>query len=145
MSSIFLEEWPTEKFSINDKEKSIGDILFSLKQPVAKVLDEARNKGKIGSSLDATLTLNVNKNTYNALVEYEDELKFIFITSACKLNIHEADDEFYGDILVETNDNHKCDRCWHKHESVGSIKGHEKLCNRCHDNIFGDGEKRLLG
>ena len=144
-NSIFLEEWPTEIFSINDKEKSIGDILFSLKQPVAKVLDEARNKGKIGSSLDATLTLNVNKNTYNALVEYEDELKFIFITSACKLNIHEADDEFYGDILVETNDNHKCDRCWHKHESVGSIKGHEKLCNRCHDNIFGDGEKRLLG
>ena len=59
--------------------------------------------------------------------------------------LNEADDEFYGDILVETNDNHKCDRCWHKHESVGSIKGHEKLCNRCHDNIFGDGEKRLLG
>ena len=56
-----------------------------------------------------------------------------------------ADDEFYGDILVETNDNHKCDRCWHKHESVGSINRHEKLCNRCHDNIFGDGEKRLLG
>ncbi len=142
--SIFLEEWSTEVFHINEKEKSIGDSLFSLKQLVAKKLDEARNSEIIGSSLDASLQLSVNKELYDSLIEYEDELKFIFITSACKLILQE-DPEAGINIKVEKNDDLKCDRCWHKHESVGSIEGHEAICIRCHSNIYADGEKRYLG
>ena len=142
--SVFLEEWSMATFPISDEEKFIGDALFSLKHPVAVALDDARSRGKIGSSLDATLNLTVNKKTYDALVQYEDELKFIFITSACKLNMNESEDG-NEEIVIQENNNTKCDRCWHKHKSVGSIKEHEKICSRCHDNIFGNGEKRLLG
>ena len=141
--SIFLEEWSTESFPISDQEKSIGDSLFSLKQLVAKKLDEARNKDIIGSSLDASLQLSVNKEIYNSLLKYEHELKFIFITSACKLTLQESEEDIK--IIVEKNDHSKCDRCWHKHESVGTIKGHETICMRCHSNIYADGEKRYLG
>ena len=141
--SIFLEEWSTDKFMITDDEKVIGDLLFSLKQLVSKELDEARNKELIGSSLDATLELNVDKETYNILLKHEDELKFIFITSECKLRANETKDQI--NIIVETNTNQKCDRCWHKHESVGKIKEHETICSRCHSNVFEDGEKRYLG
>ena len=141
--SIFLEEWSSDKFIINDDEKAIGDILFSLKHLVSKELDEARNKELIGSSLDATLQLNVDRETYNTLIKYEDELKFIFITSECKLKVHDAKDQIK--VLVEKNNNQKCDRCWHKHESVGKIKEHEKICSRCYSNIYEDGEKRYLG
>ena len=141
--SIFLEEWSSDKFIINDDEKAIGDILFSLKHLVSKELDEARNKELIGSSLDATLQLNVDRETYNTLIKYEDELKFIFITSECKLKVHDAKDQIK--VLVEKNNNQKCDRCWHKHESVGKIKEHEKICSRCYSYIYEDGEKRYLG
>ncbi len=141
--SIFLEEWSTDKFMITDDEKVIGDMLFSLKHLVSKELDEARNKELIGSSLDATLELNVDKETYNTLLKYEDELKFIFITSECKLRANETKDQI--NIIVEKNNNQKCDRCWHKHESVGKIKEHETICSRCHSNVFEDGEKRYLG
>ena len=141
--SIFLEEWSTDKFMITDDEKVIGDLLFSLKHLVSKELDEARNKELIGSSLDATLELNVDKETYNILLKYEDELKFIFITSECKLRANETKDQI--NIIVEKNNNQKCDRCWHKHESVGKIKEHETICSRCHSNVFEDGEKRYLG
>ena len=141
--SIFLEEWSTESFPISNQEKSIGDSLFSLKQLVAKKLDEARNKDIIGSSLDASLQLSVNKELYNSLLKYEHELKFIFITSACKLTLQESEEDIK--IIVEKNDHSKCDRCWHKHESVGTIKGHEAICMRCHSNIYADGEKRYLG
>ena len=71
-------------------------------------------------------------------------MKFIFITSACKLILHEGPEEEIN-IKVERNDHLKCDRCWHKHESVGSIEGHEAICIRCHSNIYADGEKRYLG
>ena len=142
--SIFLEEWSSENFHIDEQEKSIGDSLFYLKQLVAKKLDEARNNEIIGSSLDASLQLSVNKKIYNSLKKYEDELKFIFITSACKLILQEEPEEEIN-IKVERNDHLKCDRCWHKHESVGSIEGHEAICTRCHSNIYADGEKRYLG
>ncbi len=141
--SIFLEEWSTENLLISDQEKSIGDMLFSLKQLVAKKLDDARNNEIIGSSLDAALHLNVNNEIYDSLIDYADELKFIFITSSCKLNLNESNDDV--DIIVERNMNSKCDRCWHKHESVGTIDGHDTICMRCHNNIYAEGEKRYLG
>ena len=46
---------------------------------------------------------------------------------------------------VEKNNNEKCDRCWHRNESVGSIPEHEKLCSRCYENVFDNGETRKLG
>ena len=48
-------------------------------------------------------------------------------------------------IVIEKNNNEKCDRCWHRNESVGSIPDHENLCSRCHQNIFDSGETRKLG
>ena len=76
---------------------------------------------------------------YDSLVIYREELKYIFICSHCDLK--------QGDklsITVHKNINNKCDRCWHKNESVGTIKDHPNLCARCHDNIYGDGEKKIL-
>ena len=141
--SVFLEEWQTHDFSLSESEKEIGELLFSLKGSVAKKLDEARNQEIIGSSLDATIYLNVDEKIYEMLDECKDELKFIFISSDCILQINDSDNDV--EILVKKNDNLKCERCWHKNESVGTIEGHPGLCMRCHDNIFSDGEKRKLG
>ena len=141
--SVFLEEWQTQEFPISEHEKEVGELLFSLKGSVAKKLDEARNQEIIGSSLDATIHLNVDIKTYGLLDEYKDELKFIFITSDCRLHASDSSNEI--EILVKKNANLKCERCWHKNESVGSIKDHPHLCMRCHENIFSDGEKRKLG
>jgi isoleucyl-tRNA synthetase len=127
---------------MNDEEKELGDILFSLRQPVSKKLEEARNNGIIGSSLDATIKLGVREEMYLKLLDKSDELKFIFISSECHLEKILTDDPI---IVVEKNNNEKCDRCWHRNESVGSISEHEKLCSRCHQNIFDDGETRKLG
>ena len=141
--SVFLEEWQTQEFPISEHEKEVGELLFSLKGSVAKKLDEARNQEIIGSSLDATIHLNVDTKTYGLLDEYKDELKFIFITSDCRLQVSDSSNEI--EIQVKKNANLKCERCWHKNESVGSIKDHPHLCMRCHENIFSDGEKRKLG
>ena len=83
LKSIFLEEWIQYDVGLNKNEKEIGEILFSLKQPVSKKLEEARNDGIIGSSLDATIKLGVNEEIYQKLLATSKELKYIFISSEC--------------------------------------------------------------
>ena len=141
--SVFLDEWVNDEFSIDDNENKVGDKLFALKQLVSKKLDEARNNDIIGSSLEATIHLNVDDKTYNLLSSYKDELKFIFITSDCNLNSKFENNEI--EILVEKNNNPKCERCWHMSDTVGTIEQHPLLCSRCHSNVYADGEQRTLG
>jgi len=137
--SVFLEKWDTKNIEISQDEIKICENIFTLKQKVSKELDDARSSDLIGSSLDANVELIVEKELYDSLVIYREELKYIFICSHCDLK--------QGDklsITVHKNINNKCDRCWHKNESVGTIKDHPNLCARCHDNIYGDGEKKIL-
>ena len=141
--SVFLDEWVNDEFSIDDNENKVGNKLFALKQLVSKKLDEARNNDIIGSSLEANIHLNVDDKTYDLLSGYKDELKFIFITSDCKLKSKFENNEI--EILVEKNNNPKCERCWHMSDTVGTIEQHPLLCSRCHSNIFADGEQRKLG
>lgn len=141
--SVFLDEWVNDEFSIDDNENKVGNKLFALKQLVSKKLDEARNNDIIGSSLEATIHLNVDNKTYDLLSSYKDELKFIFITSDCNLNSEFENNEI--EILVEKNNNLKCERCWHMSDTVGKVEKHPLLCSRCHSNVYADGEQRKLG
>ena len=53
---------------------------------------------------------------------------------------------FCEDIIrIEKNNHSKCERCWHRNETVGSVKDHPGLCSRCHENVYLNGEKRKLG
>jgi isoleucyl-tRNA synthetase len=36
----------------------------------------------------------------------------------------------------------KCPRCWHHREDIGVDADHPELCQRCVDNVVGDGEVR---
>jgi isoleucyl-tRNA synthetase len=143
LKSVFLEHWGNLAVNMDKDEVDICNILFSLRQKVSKKLEDLRNSNEIGSSLDATVYVKTDDKLYEKLKPYESELKFIFITSECILqkesNINETE------IQVKKNENKKCDRCWHKNNTVGTIKNHESLCERCYSNVFEDGEKRLLG
>ena len=143
LKSVFLEHWGNLAVNMDKDEVDICNILFSLRQKVSKKLEDLRNSNEIGSSLDATVYVKTDDKLYEKLKPYESELKFIFITSECilqkKSNINETE------IQVKKNENKKCDRCWHKNNTVGTIKNHESLCERCYSNVFEDGEKRLLG
>jgi len=45
-------------------------------------------------------------------------------------------------IVVKASDHEKCERCWHHREDVGSDAKHPELCQRCVENIEGEGEYR---
>ena len=147
--SVHLLEWFEDwndfgelKIS-NDEWKKVLEI----RSEVNKHIEEARNQEIIGSSLEADLELCCDKSLKQLLDKFEDELRFIFITSDAKVSLSEEGSSTNLEglkIKVVKTDNQKCVRCWHSRPEVGQIKEHESLCERCHENVEGHGEVRLF-
>jgi isoleucyl-tRNA synthetase len=149
--SIFLEKWKDTGFQLTEDDINTCNLLFELRNDVLKELEVLRKSGEIGSSLDATLEIKADTNLLARLKSYSSELKFIFITSDCILSDLPANQnskkilDYNYLITVNKSSNSKCERCWHRNESVGSSNKHPSLCSRCCDNIEGKGEIRQLG
>jgi isoleucyl-tRNA synthetase len=108
---------------------------------VNKEIESLREAGKVGSSLQANVELTLPMATHGdlwaALASLENDLKFVFITSAMKL--------VAGDTMavkVAPSEAVKCERCWHWRDDVGHDPAHPTICGRCTSNLFGAGEDR---
>ena len=147
--SIYLTEWFDIDFSMDDHEIDIYDSLYSIKPFVSRMIEEARNDNKVGSSLECKLDLICNDKLYQNINNISDELKFVFIVSECTLRLGNENDSYSIDknpyklsISISKSQNNKCERCWHLNETVGTIEDHPTICRRCSDNVYGDGECR---
>ena len=145
-SSIFLSGW-FEGWA--DLDSSIDDetwnLLIETKTEVNKFLEEKRNNGEIGSSLEAEVTLHCDDQLFMRLSEVSEELKYLFITSKATLT-HLEDGKTNTDIeglmlSIKPSDMEKCDRCWHHVEELLSFN-EDRICSRCKENIEGQGEVR---
>ena len=147
-SSVFLlewyEDWPKFETSINSET---WELLLLMKTEVNKYLEEKRNNGEIGSSLEAELDLECNNKIFMQLNEISNELKYLFITSKVNLTLKEEENfnsEIPGlSISIKSTDLEKCARCWHHVESLVSY-GEDSICLRCNENITGKGETRFF-
>ncbi len=136
--SIFLSNYDLSE--INKESiitKSDWNRIFEIKNDVNQSIEEMRNENQLKGSLDANVYIEANKNDIKILEKLGAELHFLFICS--ETNIIENNN---FKITVKSSSNQKCTRCWHRHESVGTSKKHPDLCNRCIENVDGEGEKR---
>ena len=152
--SIFYNKWLD--LNIDDFQKcNISDSdwneILEVKKIVSKSLEEKRVENIIGSPLDADITIHCSRKLYNILSTLDKELKFIFITSNAYLKIID-EKKNYNKISINDHDisvdiinskNKKCERCWHKCDSVGKNKEYNNICKRCISNVFGKGEIRI--
>jgi len=107
------------------------------------VLEGMRKDGRIGSSLDATLTIHADPAIAERYEQVADELRFFFIVSGLRLDIGEAPadavlTELEGAnvwVSASVSEAPKCVRCWHHREDVGSHPEHPELCGRCAENV----------
>ena len=139
-----------DQIPANAQADEVWEIVLTVREQVAKQIEELRTAGKIGAALDATVVLYADGDIHAALSSIESELKFAFISSAARLEplAAAAEDAKSTDInglqlAVVRVDDEKCVRCWHRQPEVGSIEAHPELCSRCVENIDGDGESRL--
>ena len=116
--------------------------LRAIRAEVQKRLEELREKGSIGSSLQADVELRAAGGKAALLQSLGNDLRFVLITSQARVTpvASEADEA----VVVTPSGATKCERCWHWRDDVGAESGHPTLCGRCVSNLFGAGEPRTV-
>ena len=106
---------------------------------VNRVIEQQRHHGKIGSSLEAAITIAATGSDYTLMQQLGEELRFVFITSAVRV-IENSNTRL--EVTLVPADAEKCARCWHRRNDVNSDPNYPGICQRCVDNIAGVGELR---
>ena len=146
--SVFLETWYTFPANVESVNIDWNGVMV-IREAVSKELEKLRVSGQIGSSLDAEVDLYADATLQQQLRYFEDELRFVLITSYARTQdeaARPADAEKIGTlglwIKAKPSAYTKCVRCWHHREDVGQHAAHPELCGRCVINITTDGENR---
>jgi len=115
-----------------DHEALLADWekLAGVREPVLKALEEIRQKGQIGNSLEAKVILHVSGETADLLRRHRDDLRYIFIVSQVELQ-DDLNSEPGVRVEVLPADGRKCERCWNYSVHVGVHAEYVTLCERC--------------
>jgi isoleucyl-tRNA synthetase len=153
-ASVFLSEAYTElSATANDNlvlDQAFWARMIKVREAVNKEIEQQRSAGLIGAGLEAEVTLLADGELYQQLLQLEDELRFVLITSSAKvLPLDNAIktlmlDDCQLQIQVTASKQTKCARCWHRRADVGINVEHPELCARCVENVVGEGEKRAF-
>lgn len=131
--SVHLSPWPevqVESKSVSDELRDI-EVILGLRPVVLKALEEERGAGRIGSALEARLTLVFkDKGVWGSFNRFLCELPGIFIVSQVCL---EQDSSLPTELSVNVQkaQGEKCVRCWNFSSQVGLNQEHPGLCARC--------------
>ncbi|CAA2996733.1 isoleucine--tRNA ligase, chloroplastic mitochondrial [Olea europaea subsp. europaea] len=157
---VFESKWPMlneRHLAFPEKEVDFWGKILELRTEVNKVLEVARGKKLIGSSLEAKVYLHAFDNNLAArLVNMcasendADTLHCIFITSQVEIlpsleNLQDEDIPCIGEYLIQGKNKiwigvsratgSKCDRCWNFSSQVGTFEDHPSLCGRCYNVV----------
>ncbi|HVF30232.1 MAG TPA: isoleucine--tRNA ligase [Pyrinomonadaceae bacterium] len=100
--------------------------IFAIRDEVLKALEEARNAKQIGSSLEAKVVLTTDSETTRFLLDYFEQLRYIFIVS--QVEVREGD---AAAVAVSKAEGEKCERCWNYSFRVGEFEKYPTVCERC--------------
>jgi isoleucyl-tRNA synthetase len=117
-------------------------ILREVRAEVMRSIEVEREAGRVGSSLQAAITLHAGRDMAAMLESLGDGLKFVMITS--EANVIHDDHLDPNDFAVSVTplSHAKCGRCWHWRSDVGVDPSHPEICGRCVSNLYGLGEPR---
>jgi isoleucyl-tRNA synthetase len=129
---IFYSEWEEYENRLNKVEEEEFELLVQLRQRAYQEIEEERKKKDIKNALDCDLEITLEKELFDKISKYSDEMNKILICSSCSIFLGKSEQ-----ILVKKSVNEKCTRCWHKVEELEN-----GICKRCINNMSGEGEVR---
>jgi isoleucyl-tRNA synthetase len=137
--SVFLSVW--HQLPRQDDEDGLlarWTRLRELRGLATKRIEELRAAGQVGSSLQAEVTYLAGATDHDLLGSLGDDLRFVVITSAARVERAEGETR----VEVTALGHAKCERCWHVRADVDADPAHPGLCGRCVSNLHGEGEQR---
>ncbi|MFH1714983.1 MAG: isoleucine--tRNA ligase [Elusimicrobiota bacterium] len=140
-----LKQWESCKESAQK-----WDEMFEFRKIVLKKIEEKRQTGIIGNSLEARVVLTINKEYKGIYLDkgHETLWAMALIVSQVEIIVKEdvaanIDSEilsdklkgFHCNINVIKAEGKKCERCWNWSTTVGNDKENPSLCSRCSEII----------
>jgi len=129
--SVHIAEFPPAAEADHSEFLARWERIFTIRDEVLKALEEARNAKQIGSSLEAKVLLTADAETTRFLLDYFDQLRYIFIVS--QVEVHEGSADAPVQILKA--DGAKCERCWNYSTRVGEFEKFPTVCERCSEAL----------
>jgi isoleucyl-tRNA synthetase len=111
--------------------RSNWERIFTIRDEVLKALENARNDKQIGSSLEAKVVLTTDAETTRFLLDYYEQLRYIFIVS--QVEVREGD---ALKVEIQKADGEKCERCWNYSTRVGEFEKFRTVCERCNEALL---------
>ena len=113
-----------------------------IRSEVNRVLEIKRNEAVVKASLEAEITIYADKDNYKLLEKLGNELRFLLISSKVNLKVIEEKScksiaaNIPGlSIEITKIEEPKCERCWHRSQTVGWNQQYKDICSRCVENI----------
>ncbi|MEM7184020.1 MAG: isoleucine--tRNA ligase [Spirochaetota bacterium] len=133
--SIFLQEFPDLNKYLNLELEEKYLPIFTHKAEIQKVLELARQEGKIGKSLDAKVFI---ENAPDSLKGFsQNDLEFWFVVSQVELSsppteiLAKLSSEQTNYYIIKP-EQERCPRCW---RHTRDMKESGSLCNRCEEVV----------
>jgi isoleucyl-tRNA synthetase len=126
----FAKAESSDDATAGGKLRSDWEKIFSIRDEVLRALETARINKEIGSSLEAKVALTVDAGTARFLLDYYDQLRYVFIVSQVEVREGEA-----FAVRIEKADGEKCERCWNYSTRVGEFEKFPTVCERCNEAL----------
>ncbi|MBT2598783.1 MULTISPECIES: isoleucine--tRNA ligase [unclassified Oceanobacillus] len=136
--SVHLTDIPeARQVVINGQTVDKWNYFMKIRDDVLKALEESRSEKVIGKSLEAKIFIAAKDEETKKVLEQMEHLHQYFIVSEAVVvdKLIDAKEGNYVNVLVEVHPGDTCERCWVSSETVGEIKNHPSLCNRCADVV----------
>ena len=139
-ASVHVAEFPTPRAMILHESETAPDEtlrarwarVFEIRDTVLRALEEARVAKLIGSSLEARVGLEVDREAFELLQHHRADLRYIFIVSQVDLTLSgDGQPAAPVRVKVERAEGEKCERCWNYSTRVGEFTRYPAVCERC--------------
>ncbi len=132
--SVHIAEFPATRGLSDELLIDNWRSLFAIRDDVLRALEEARIAKRIGSPLEAKVTIEASGKIFELLQKYQTDLRYLFIVSQVSLiNLPGLVALETGSVRVSVSpaEGTKCERCWNYSTRVGESQQYPTVCERC--------------
>lgn len=124
--SVFLNNWPEINLAPINVLK--WEKIMFIREKTLKLLEELRQKGEIGSSVEAEVFVKAPSQDFDLLSNSITDLTWALIVSNCYVEKSEGKEL---EIYAKHASGEKCPRCWQWRNDIGLDKDYPMVCVKC--------------
>jgi isoleucyl-tRNA synthetase len=129
--SVFLYDYPSfEKYYLDKELEEKWKKILSVREHITKAIEEKRQAGEIGSSLEAEIELVSGDEKNHDFLKSASEL-WAQVAIVSKASVIYEKDAGQIQVRVRRALGSKCPRCWQWRQDIGADSEFKDVCSKC--------------